>query len=216
VVINIKQCTKCKEYKPATAEYFYKQKKSSKKRGTFYTLTSWCKECTLIKQKRYQQENKERQSEYIKNYYPNNKEKFSYKFKDKKKFKAYQREYRQSDQGKEVYRKHGEKRRKEKTHEISTNEWLACKEYFNWSCAYCDMTYEEHQETYKEDLHKEHVGHDGSNKLDNCIPSCKSCNSSKHNKELSDWYNEDNEKYSFKREVKINKWLQEDWMIYKE
>lgn len=105
-------------------------------------------------------------------------------------------------------------RSQHKTHEISDEEWVACKEYFNNSCAYCELHIKDHYRIYagkpqKIDLHKEHVDHNGNNKIDNCIPSCLSCNSKKHDKELSDWYNKNNEKYTLYRFEKIHRWLTE-------
>lgn len=98
-----------------------------------------------------------------------------------------------------------------KTHEITNEEWLLCKEYFNNSCAYCGISYENHKKIYNQDLHKEHVNHVGSNKLDNCVPSCKICNSSKKDKEFLSWYNEDNVVFTKERIDKIHNWLNEDY-----
>lgn len=67
---------------------------------------------------------------------------------------------------------------------------------------------------YKQDLHREHVDHDGSNKLDNCAPSCRSCNSSKYNKEIDDWYNESNEYFTIERLQRLNSWRDSDHKKY--
>lgn len=106
-----------------------------------------------------------------------------------------------------------------KTHEISNSEWLNCKRYFNNSCAYCGLHEDEHFIIYagqpkKTDLHKEHVDHTGSNKLDNCVPSCQVCNSSKWAFELEEWYNEENPKFDMKRLNRIHKWLDDDYKLY--
>jgi 5-methylcytosine-specific restriction endonuclease McrA len=103
------------------------------------------------------------------------------------------------------------KDRRHKNHNITIKEWNACKNYFNNSCAYCSMTLEEHKIKYKEDLHKEHVIHNGENNLSNCIPSCKSCNSSKWEFTLEKWYNEKNGNYTIERLDKILKWLSDDY-----
>lgn len=55
---------------------------------------------------------------------------------------------------------------------------------------------------------------DGSNKLDNCIPACKSCNSHKWKFDFSKWYNENNPNYNQERFDKIQKWLNEDYKKY--
>jgi 5-methylcytosine-specific restriction endonuclease McrA len=64
------------------------------------------------------------------------------------------------------------------------------------------------------DFHKDHVIHKGSNKLDNCIPACKSCNSSKWKSKFEDWYSENNVVFNIDRYNKILKWLEEDYEQY--
>ncbi|MFS0643778.1 HNH endonuclease [Siminovitchia sp. 179-K 8D1 HS] len=102
-----------------------------------------------------------------------------------------------------------------KSHEISEEEWLLCKQYFNSSCAYCGLHEDDHYIIYagapkKTDLHKEHVDHDGSNKIDNCVPSCQTCNSKKWAFTLDEWYTEENEHYSEERLNKILRWTEKD------
>lgn len=78
------------------------------------------------------------------------------------------------------------------------------------------MIEEEHRAITKrrEDLHREHVVHDGSNKLDNCVPSCKWCNSKKWEYALDEWYRETYEHFDEERLQKIHKWLNEDHKLY--
>lgn len=97
-----------------------------------------------------------------------------------------------------------------KFHKISTKEWSYCKEYFNYECAYCGMHESVHKQAYKQQLHKEHVIHDGRNDIKNCIPSCRVCNSSKHTSTLSEWYNINNPNYTRERYLKIYEWLRYD------
>lgn len=95
-------------------------------------------------------------------------------------------------------------------HNIVNEEWFACLDYFNNSCAYCNLTDEEQLILYNERLHKEHVIHNGSNYIDNCVPSCKACNASKSDKEFNDWYNEDNITFTQERLDKIVRWMTSD------
>jgi NAD-dependent DNA ligase len=60
------------------------------------------------------------------------------------------------------------------------------------------------------DFHKEHVEHNGNNDITNCVPSCKSCNSSKHVSDLEEWYTPDNSIYCEQRLIKIKHWLSQD------
>ncbi|MFC0852976.1 HNH endonuclease [Halalkalibacter oceani] len=103
-----------------------------------------------------------------------------------------------------------------KSHEISTEEWESCKQYFNYECAYCGLHIDEHFVKYGDeyklyDFHQEHVDHIGSNDLSNCIPSCKSCNSKKWQYEFIKWYNPSNEVFTEERLNKISKWLSADY-----
>jgi hypothetical protein len=94
-----------------------------------------------------------------------------------------------------------------KKHEITQKEFDECKEFFGYKCCYCEMSEEEHKKKYGEQLHKEHAYNNGSNKIDNCIPACKSCNSSKRVGDWCDWYIEDNPKYTYDRYKNIENWL---------
>jgi hypothetical protein len=106
-----------------------------------------------------------------------------------------------------------QEQRKNKNHKISKKEWNACLKYFSHQCAYCGMTEKEHKNKYNQQLHKEHVIYNGSNFLDNCVPSCKSCNSLKNTIDLDVWYKEQ-PFFSEVRLNKINKWLSEDYKQY--
>lgn len=103
--------------------------------------------------------------------------------------------------------------RANKNHDISEEEWSACKEYFNNSCAYCGITEHNAIERFNNRLHKEHVVHDGSNRLDNCVPACKECNSSKHTSDFEVWYRETTF-YTEERFNMIVRWLENDHKKY--
>ncbi|RNB59424.1 hypothetical protein EDM57_04590 [Brevibacillus gelatini] len=76
------------------------------------------------------------------------------------------------------------------------------------------MTYEEHKIAEGQDLHKEHVIHDGRNDLKNCVPSCRSCNSEKNTRTLNDWYNKNNPKYTYERYFRIYQWMRYDCLKF--
>lgn len=59
---------------------------------------------------------------------------------------------------------------------------------------------------YKQQLHKEHVDHEGANDLSNCIPACKTCNSHKWEFDMESWYR-NYEHFSEERLNKIKEWL---------
>ena len=66
--------------------------------------------------------------------------------------------------------------------DFTTDQWQQCLTHFNHQCAYCDCT---------EILEQEHVipvSKGGHYTADNIIPACRSCNASKNNKPLEEWY----------------------------
>jgi ribosomal protein L11 methylase PrmA len=76
------------------------------------------------------------------------------------------------------------------------------------------MSEEEAKNTYNKGLHKEHALNKGANDLSNCLVACTSCNSSKREKDYTEWYNEENENFTPERLEKINSWLNEDHKKY--
>jgi hypothetical protein len=100
-----------------------------------------------------------------------------------------------------------------KAHKINNKEWVDCKEYFDNSCAYCGMSEIEHKEIYNQQLHKEHVDCNGSDDLGNCVPSCKRCNTSKHQFDIEEWYKKQ-EFFSEEKLDKIYKWLNEEYKLH--
>ena len=141
----------------------------------------------------WREDNLEARQEYMSNYQKNNPDKM--------------REYRI-------------KRESHKKHEINNLEWMACKEYFDDSCAYCGLPSEKHYVNYKgnikiQNLQKEHVYNNGANDLSNCVPSCKSCNDKKWTYDIEEWYNESNLIFNQERLDKINQWISNDYILYK-
>lgn len=87
---------------------------------------------------------------------------------------------------------------------LTLNQWRACKEVFNHSCAYCGKP--------SKRLQQEHfiaVTIGGNYTINNIIPACKSCNSSKQDRDFFDWYPKQ-PFYSKRREAKILKYLNYD------
>jgi hypothetical protein len=217
-ILENKQCTNCLKAYPPTDKYFYKQKVKTKKQGEHYRLTAWCIPCRKEKSNERNQRIKGHYSNYQREYTKNNvktKNETARKWRienaDHK--REYQLEYYGREDRKENFREYS-KKRSIKNHKITLKQWDACRLYFDYRCAYCGKTWEQNKIETKRDLHKEHVDDDGSNKLDNCIPSCASCNSQKWEFDFEEWYNEDNPKYLHDRKVKILLWLQRDHFQY--
>lgn len=217
--INHKKCNKCEEWLPCDEDHFHRNK-SNKTDG----LYPCCKPCNREKSlknrhdnmdrvkdtyQKWYQENGQRKKDEVREYYQDNKEAKS----------EYMMEYRGLNKDKWIgYNL----KRKNKNHIVSDQEWINCKEYFNNQCAYCGLHLSEHFSKYagkfkRTDFHREHVEHDGSVYLDNCVPSCKSCNSRKNTRLLEDWYSASNKYivfYSSERLHRIYKWLNEDYLLY--
>lgn len=202
--VDHKLCSVCKEWLPCNDDYFYRNK-GNKTDG----YNPYCTKCTSKKAMQWNKDNPERA-------------KITYKKRDSKperKIKAIIFNKRRIKNGKlkEWQIKNPDKLRRyslqHRDHDISKLEWEKCKSYFNNECAYCGMTEKEHKKLFKQQLHKEHVEHDGANDISNCIPACKTCNSSKRTYTLEEWYAEDKSFYQVDRLNKIIKWLENDYKL---
>jgi hypothetical protein len=218
-VVIIKECSICHKIKELSE--FYSQIKNSKIKGEYIYYVPYCKDCAIKKSSFHSNKNRDEyllyQREYSKEYMKNPKR------------REYHREIvrTRNKEGKTVkwQRENPDKVKiytvNHRQHEINKQEWINCKKYFNNSCAYCGLSEKDHYTMYlgkprKSDLHKEHIAHDGANDLSNCVPACRICNSSKWKHNLDEWYNSDNPNYLEERIKKINMWLNEDYLKYKE
>ena len=211
-----KYCTGCETWKLMDLDNFY---------NGSYTLNDGfhpqCKECAKEKAKINKRNNKERYSEYDRQYRnrDNNKEIMNERSRqwmiDNREYsKNYIEAWRKSEGGRIWCNAYTNDRSKQHLHKISEKEWIDCKTYFNNCCAYCGMPLELHKEIVGQDLHKEHKDHDGANDLSNCVPACRLCNSTKHDKNFDDWYNKSNPNYTKVRYNKIIRWTTKDHKKY--
>lgn len=196
----MKICSKCKEVKPSTREYFGIDKRN--KNG----LSGACRDCRNIEKKEHRKNNPEQTKEYNKKYRENNIEaareyQIEYNIINADKVSARRAEY--SKNNREIYNISNQKRRarmKGLTSTLTVQEWKNAIEYFNNECCYCGR---------KEPLVQEHfipVSKGGGYTANNIIPSCKSCNSSKGIKDFYKWYPNQRE-YNIDREKRINGYL---------
>lgn len=173
-----KICQVCKKELPATEEYFHKNKKG--KLGFLGT----CKKC------RKDNADLDKISKQRKRYYYNNKKEELQRHKDwciknPEKVKEFSRIKKQKRKA----------MKKQLPNNFTLKDWNKCKEYFNNECAYCGCL---------DNLAQDHVipiTKGGGYIKDNIIPACKSCNSSKCDKDMKDWY----KKQSFYSEDKFRK-----------
>jgi hypothetical protein len=62
-------CAKCNKTYPASEEYFYRQKYTTKTKGVLYRLTCPCKECRKKDNAEYTRNNMEMHNESMQKYY---------------------------------------------------------------------------------------------------------------------------------------------------
>jgi len=123
--------------------------------------------------KQYRKDNKARLSEQKKEYYEANKDKI----------REYSKQYRKDNKEKGLF--HNQKRRALKrglSSQLTFTQWDAIKNAFSNCCAYCG------QDKALEQEHFIALSKGGEHTYNNIIPACKSCNSSKGNKDFFQWY----------------------------
>ena len=174
---GLKKCKYCNDIK--SLEQFDIH---SKVKGN---TVSYCKDCKHI----YKRE----KSSYDRNYLKDN--------LDIK--KAYYNHWKENG-GIELRRMNNQSREAKKKSllaDLTSTQWEETLKYFNYTCAYCDLSKQEHMDRYDTSLSQDHiipVTDDGAYSNFNIIPACKSCNSSKNNRELEDFvfnYDVPKEKY---------------------
>lgn len=213
-----KICKKCKKELPLTNEYFYKEKMNTD------GFKGSCKKCMYGSNEKYRNEHTVNITEYLKQYQKNNKniiakKKKQYREKNKDKIAISNKEYRKNNlskcktikrewtlNNKEKTAVSYEKRRSMKKQTVCTltsRQWVCIKEKFNLECAYCGG---------KLPLSQDHfvpLSKGGEYTVNNIIPACQPCNSSKHNYDFFEWYPQQ-KYYSKKTEKKILEYLNYD------
>lgn len=207
-----KKCLICRQWFKCNTNNFYKNNSGYDK------LSPYCKSCEINKSFKYAKKHPEKIKQYNKTH--NNRYDIRIKHKEyrkehKKQVKITEKQWRKNYP--EKLKQYSEKYSNKK-HNISSKEWVACKNYFKdkqnkWCCAYCGITEKEAKENYNNYLHKEHVDPNGANDLSNCVPACKSCNSSKGEQDIEEWYRKQN--FFNKNNLdKIHKWIGKDYKKY--
>lgn len=208
-----KRCSQCQEWKEENIENFYFKNKKYPEIG----YTPACRICTSLKTQIWQRNNNETYRKAIKKRDSNLSEECKQYHRDKA--------IEQQKTGYQIIwrKKHPDKCREysklHKNHDITEIEWKNNKKYFNYECAYCGLPVEKHfftrnGITKNGDFHKDHAIDNGKDNLSNCIPSCMSCNSSKKEESLNNWYNIKNPNYTYERYYKIYMWIRYDYKTY--
>ena len=172
----MKTCSCCGVDKPRTKEYWTVDK--SRKDG----LDKYCKDCKKVKNR----QNREDYPDYFSLYYQENKEDLS----------KYSKQWRKDnlDKVRSYDRKKERKRRALKSNvkeNFTPEQEYLVRSMFKNQCLSCGMTQEEHNKRWNERLHIDHIqplskGYALS--PTNACLLCRSCNSSKHNKDPEDFF----------------------------
>lgn len=209
-------CKKCGVEKPLNTEFFHR---SNKSKIGFYGK---CKDCRNEERAKYREKNRDKSREYSKKYYQKNKEAHNeyvkkYNKKNEKKMKEYRKEYynknketikeyikqwQQENREKErmrMQKRRANERGLEKT--LTSEEWTHALDYFDNECVYCGET-----DVPLEQDHVIPVTRWGGYTRENIVPACKSCNSSKSNKEVRSWFL-DQDFYSEDRMIAIEDYI---------
>ena len=195
-----KTCTSCGKLLPNTKEYFYEGGK--RKDGT-KPLKSICKECEKLyhktQDKIYYQEHKERKKETNKVWYQKNREERSKKWQ----------EYRKSEHGKQVIaaKRFNERSRRRSWEQnqgkgITSEQYKEVMSFFDWRCAYSGEKLKKDTRTLD---HIISLKQGGDHEIWNLVPMTRSLNSSKQEKDMLEWYKEQ-DCYDPKRLAKIYEW----------
>jgi hypothetical protein len=201
--VKCKICLECEEYFPMTNEYFYKNN-SNKKDG----LNTYCIPCVFKRAQKWVDDHPKKYKEQKLRKVANKTDIQRQRSRDaakKNREEGYTKRYQQEH--KDKIHKYNKDRQTHKQHDITDQEWFDCLDFFNNTCAYCGLSERDQVKLYGEQFHKEHVDHNGSNYIDNCVPSCTSCNTSKHTFGFNEWYNENNSIFTKRRYNKIVHWM---------
>lgn len=194
-----KRCYKCEKYFLRNKDNFKVAKSNTD------GLSGVCKTCCArydkLQHKRYYQENKNKILKYNKSW-----NKKAYK-ENPKRYKIYAKEMYWANPEKskknvalwrQKNREHWLKRSRiasqrrrarlsKLEHNLTLEEWQESLKYFDNSCAYCGA----HQDDLDSSLEQDHVipvSKGGAYKIDNIVPACKPCNTSKSTQDLIEWY----------------------------
>ena len=174
---NQKQCSKCKEWKPATNEFFPNEKFGP------LGLRSQCKQCSYKKVRKWREANPERAKESVRKWNQANSERMKestrkWREENPERYKENVRKWREENPGKKSANNQNRRALKANADGTSTAEQIKARfQYYGSRCYYCGDN--------KSGLHVEHripLSRGGSNWPANLVPACPTCNFSKHTK----------------------------------
>ena len=168
------------------------------------------KEKIKRRKKIYRMKNKEKIAKYDKERWAdpvsrNKQQKWTkeWRAKNKKHLKLYTKNYYRENKEYFLEKAHIRRQRIAKLpYDFDQSDWIRAKEYFGCKCAYCGK---------QGALTKEHVvpvSKGGGFTADNIIPACQRCNYSKNNRDLEEWYT-NQDCYQEERYIKVIEFIKQ-------
>ena len=157
--------------------------------------------------KEYREEHKKELNELQKQWYDSNKEKkleycMAWYDKNKERVIERQKQYRRNNKDKINIQTNLRRARKCRLlSNLTLDQWVEIKNYFNNKCAYCGKEFPLEQD------HFIPLSKGGEYSKSNIIPACRSCNASKNTKNFFEWYPK-YRYYSKKREKLILEYME--------
>lgn len=204
----MKKCSKCGEILHISR--FHKDKNGK------YKTRPDCKECSRKYQKEYNKNNKEKISKRQKIWYEENKDDILKRSKERyeknkdsilEKQKEYNKKWAKNNPEK-ILNRNNKRRNKEENqgNGITKEQWLEMMNFFDWKCAYSGEKMKNDKSTHGRTIdHIIALDNGGENEPWNIIPMKKGYNTSKHTKNMLEWYLEQ-PFFSIERLTKIYEW----------
>ena len=154
------------------------------------------KDISLERSKKHYKENREQKLNYQKQYYKDNKNSIL----------EYRKEYHKKNPDK-AFNSQSKRRSLIEIQEnnFTKEQWLEMMEFFDWKCAYSGEKFNNNNRTID---HIVPLSKNGEHKAYNLVPMLKNLNSSKHTKDMLEWYKEQ----PFFSEERLNKIY--EWQEY--
>ena len=200
-----KVCSSCGDILLNTTDNFRKVTKS---------YSSKCKKCECKASKQWYDSHKEQRAEHDKIYYQEHKERKQETSKiwyqnNREKRLEYWQEYRKSERGKRAiaakrFNDHNRRRllKQNQGKGITAEQYKEVMSFFDWKCAYSGEKLKKDTRTLD---HIISLKQGGDHEIWNLVPMTRSLNSSKQEKDMLEWYKEQ-DCYSEARLAKIYEW----------
>ena len=227
----VSQCKECKkQYCGASPEYYKQWYKANKDKKTEYNKQyreankdkiakqrkqyyQDNKEKITEKHKQWNRDNKDKRAEYDKQYYQDNKDKIAkrskqYREANREKVRETSRKWYLSPSGQVSHFNSYNKRKMKEQNQgngITGTQWREMMSFFDWKCAYSGE-YIGGKQNYQRTIdHIVSLNSGGEHEIWNLVPMTRSLNSSKQEKDMLEWYKEQ-DCFSEARLAKIYEW----------